>query len=135
MELALAQVESAKQDYAAALANVRQAEAANFAAQRDARRYSILLDKKVVPQEQYDQYIATAGIDAAKVDSAREAAGSVLKAIAARQANADAAKAAFDQALLNLSYTKIYAPANGIATTPLSFSREYRSSLSISIQL
>jgi len=114
LELALAQVASAKQDYAAALANVRQAEAANFAAQRDARRYSILLDKKVVPPEQYDQYIATAGVDAAKVDSAREAAGSALKAIAARQANADAAKAALDQALLNLSYTKIYAPANGI---------------------
>ena len=30
------------------------------------------------------------------------------------QADADAAKAALDQALLNLSYTKIYAPANGI---------------------
>ena len=37
-----------------------------------------------------------------------------LKAIAAREADVDAAKAALDQALLNLSYTKIYAPANGI---------------------
>ncbi len=114
LELAFAQVASAKQDYAAALANVREAEAANFKAQRDSRRYVILLDKQVVAQEQYDQYIATARVDAAKVDSAREAAGSAFKAIAARQADADAAKAALDQALLNLSYTKIRASANGI---------------------
>jgi len=38
----------------------------------------------------------------------------MLKAIAARQADADAAQAALDQSMLNLSYTKIYAPANGI---------------------
>jgi membrane fusion protein (multidrug efflux system) len=114
VELAFAQVASAKQDYAASLANVREAYAANFKAQRDAHRYSILLAQQVVPLEQYDQYTAVARVDAAKVDSAREAAGSSLKAIAARQADADAAKAALDQALLNLSYTKIYAPANGI---------------------
>jgi len=114
LALARAQVASAKQDYAAALASVREADATNFRAQRDARRYAALLDERVVAQEQYDQFNATARVDAAKVDSAREGAGSGLKAIAARQAEADAAKAALDQALLNLSYTKIYAPANGI---------------------
>jgi membrane fusion protein, multidrug efflux system len=114
LELALAQVASAKQDYAAGLANVREADATNFKAQRDAHRYTILLDQQVVPQEQYDQYSAIARVDEAKVDSAQEAAGSARKTIGARQADADAAKAALDQALLNLSYTKIYAPANGI---------------------
>jgi membrane fusion protein (multidrug efflux system) len=114
LELALAQVASAKQDYAAALANVRQGDAANFKAQRDAQRFAVLLDRRVVAQNEYDQYIATARVDAAKVDSSREAAGSALKTIAAREADADAARAALDQALLNLSYTKIYAPANGI---------------------
>jgi membrane fusion protein (multidrug efflux system) len=68
----------------------------------------------VVPQEQYDQYTSIALVEAAKVDSSREAAASARKVIAARQAEADAAKAALDQALLNLSYTRIYAPANGI---------------------
>jgi membrane fusion protein (multidrug efflux system) len=115
VELALAQVASAKQDYAAALANIRQSDAADFKAQRDSRRYSSLLDQRVVAVEQYDQYIANARVSSAKVDSDREAAGSALKAIAARQADADGARAALDQALLNLSYTKIYAPANGIA--------------------
>jgi membrane fusion protein (multidrug efflux system) len=115
LELAFAQVASAQQDYAAALANVREAYATNFKAQRDARRYSVLLAQQVVPLEQYDQYMAIARVDAAKVDSAQQTAGSALKAIAAHQADTDAAKAELDQALLNLSYTKIYAPANGIA--------------------
>src|SRR5581483_11725623 len=97
-----------------ALSKIRESDAANFKAQRDARRYSVLLAQQVVPLEQYDQYLAIARVDAAKVDSAREAAGSALKAIAAREADADAAQAALDQALLNLSYAKIYAPANGI---------------------
>jgi len=114
LELALAQVASAKQDYAAALANVREGVAANFKAQRDAQRFAVLLDRQVVAQNEYDQYIATARVDAAKVDSDREAAGSALKTIAAREAEVDAARAALDQALLNLSYTKIYAPTNGI---------------------
>jgi membrane fusion protein, multidrug efflux system len=114
LELAIAQVASAKQDYAASQSNVREEDADNFRAQRDARRYAALLDQQVVAQNEYDQYTATARVDAAKVDSAREAAGSALKTIAARAADLDAAKAALDQALLNLSYTKIYAPANGI---------------------
>jgi len=114
LELAAAQVASAKQDYAASQANVRVNDADNFRAQRDARRFSSLLEQQVVAQNEYDQYTAVAHVDAAKVDSAREAAGSALKTIAAREADVDAAKAALDQALLNLSYTKIYAPANGI---------------------
>jgi membrane fusion protein (multidrug efflux system) len=114
LELAIAQVASAKQDYAASQSNVREEDADNFRAQRDAHRYAALLDQQVVAQNEYDQYTATARVDAAKVDSAREAAGSALKTIAAREADVDAAKAALDQALLNLSYTKIYAPANGI---------------------
>jgi membrane fusion protein (multidrug efflux system) len=112
--LAFAQVASAKQDYAAALANIREADASNFKSRRDAQRYTALLRQEVVPQEQYDQYTAIARVDAAKVDSAREVAASAYKTIAARQADAGAAKAVLDPALLNVSYTKIYAPANGV---------------------
>ena len=114
LELARAQVASAKQDYAAALANIREGEAADFRAQRDAHRYAALLDQNIVAMGEYDQYTANARVTSAKVDSDREGAGSTLKTIAAREADVDAAKAALDQALLNLSYTKIYAPANGI---------------------
>lgn len=114
LALARARVASAKQDYAAALAKTREADAENFRAQRDARRYAALLKEQVVPLEQYDQYNAVARVDLAKVYSATEVAASEVKTIAAREADADAAKAALDQALLNLSYTKIYAPADGV---------------------
>jgi len=114
LALARAQVASAEQNYVAALAKVREDEAANYRAQQNARRYTILLQLRVVPQEQYDGYIATARVDAATVEFDREEANSALKAMVARQANAGGARAELDQALLNLSYTKVYAPANGI---------------------
>ncbi|HEX4209990.1 MAG TPA: biotin/lipoyl-binding protein, partial [Candidatus Binataceae bacterium] len=113
LELARAQVASAKQDYAVALAATRESEADNYRAQRDAQRYAYLLDRQVVPQQQYDQYEAIARVDAAKTDAAREASGSSLKTIAAREAEVEVAQAALDQAQLNLSYTRIYAPADG----------------------
>jgi len=114
LDYAQAEVISARQDYAAALAKVREDDAANFEAQRDAHRYAILLDKAVVSQEENDHYSAAARVDAAKVDSDRETAGSALRLIAARQADVAAAQADLDQARLNLSYTNIYAPANGV---------------------
>src|SRR5262249_19098090 len=80
----------------------------------DARRYAILLDQQGGPQEQYDQFIATARAVAATADYDREPADTALKTIEARTANADAAQAAPAPALLNLSYTQTYAPANGI---------------------
>ncbi len=114
VELAIAQLAGARQDYAAALANVRESAAADFKAQRDAQRFSVLLARQVVAQDEYDRYIAAARVDAAKVDAAGEAAGAAQKAIAAREADVHAARAALEQALLNLSYTAIRAPANGI---------------------
>src|SRR5262249_24084317 len=114
LALARAQAASAKQDYAASLATVREDQAANFKAQRDAQRYSSLFVEKVVSLEQYDRYTAAARVSAAKQDTDREAAGSGQKTIGAREAEAGAAKAGLDQALLNLGYTKIYAPANGV---------------------
>ena len=60
LELALAQVASAKQDYASALAMVRESRGRQLRSQRDAHRYAVLLEQQVVAQEQYDQYTATA---------------------------------------------------------------------------
>jgi membrane fusion protein, multidrug efflux system len=109
-----AQVQAARQNYAAAVATTHEAEASNYRAQRDAARYGALLKAQVVAQAQYDQYIATARVSAAQVDANLQQAGSAERAITTAQANAQAARAALDQALLNLGYTKIYAPATGI---------------------
>jgi membrane fusion protein, multidrug efflux system len=111
---ALADVKVAQQNYETAVANLHATEADNYRAQRDADRYRELLTQQVVAQSEFDQYYATAGTDAAKVNAGRASSDSALRTIALKQAAAQAAQAALDQALLNLSYTKIYAPDDGV---------------------
>jgi membrane fusion protein, multidrug efflux system len=109
-----AQVNVARQNYAVSQAQLRQAEAADVRAQHDARRYRELLSEKVASEEQYDQYVAAAKVSAAAVEADRASLGGAQRMIGSRQADVLASRAALDQALLNLSYTDIKAPADGI---------------------
>ena len=111
---AQADVNSARQQYVAANATVRQAEAQNYLAQRNAQRYTQLNKLNVVSQSEFDQYDATARAQAAIVKTDEAAAASALRTIASREAQVQAAQAALDQAELNLSYTRIIAPADGV---------------------
>ena len=77
-------------------------QAANFKAQRDARRYAVLFAQQVVSQEQYDQYDAIAKVDAANTDALREAARATSRR-SRRVRPGRRARAELDQALLNLS--------------------------------
>ena len=109
-----ADVRSARQQYVAALATVRQAEAQNYLAQRNAQRYTELIKLNVVSQSEFDQYDATARTQAATVKTDEAAAESAQRTIASREAQVQARQAALDQAELNLGYTRITAPADGI---------------------
>jgi membrane fusion protein, multidrug efflux system len=141
-----ADVAAADRNYAAALAKVREAEANNVKAQADIGRYRPLADKDEIPQEQFDQVVATAKASAAMVAANQESAQAAQKMadgsraelaqaqerasqatknapselairqanVAARSASAQGAQAQLEQALLNLSYTKILAPVSGI---------------------
>ena len=109
-----AQVKSAKADYETALSKLRASEATSAKAQRDAARYEELLKEEVASRVQYEEYLRVAQVAVATVGADRAAATSAHQTIASRQAAVQAAQAALDQALLNLSYTKIYAPAGGI---------------------
>jgi len=109
-----AQVKSAKADYETALSKLRASEATSAKAQRDAARYEELLKEEVVSRVQYEEYLRVAQVDAAMVAADRAVATSAHKTIVSREAAVQAAQAALDQALLNLSYTKISAPAGGI---------------------
>ena len=111
---AQADVNSARQQYVAAVATVRQAEAQDSLAQRNAQRYTQLKTLNVVSQSEFDQYDATARAQAATVKTDEAAAASALRTIASREAQVQAAQAALDQAELNLSYTRITAPADGV---------------------
>jgi membrane fusion protein (multidrug efflux system) len=80
-------------------------------AQRDAVRYEALWKEEMASRVQYEEYLRVAQVAGATVGADRAAAISAHNTIASRQA---AVQAALDQALLNLSYTRIYAPASGI---------------------
>ena len=111
---AQADVNSARQQYVAAVATVRQAEAQNYLAQRNAQRSTRLIKLNVVSQSEFDQYEATARAQAATVKTDEATAASAQRTIASREAQVQAAQAALDQAELNLRYTRITAPAAGV---------------------
>jgi membrane fusion protein, multidrug efflux system len=109
-----ADLNSARQQYVSAGATVRQDEAQNYLAQRNAQRYAQLIKQEVVSQSEFDQYDATARAQDAAVKRDQAAAGSAQRTIASKEAQVKQAQANLDQAGLNLSYTRIIAPADGI---------------------
>jgi membrane fusion protein (multidrug efflux system) len=109
-----ADLNSARQQYVSAVATVRQDEAQNYLAQRNAQRYSQLIKQQVVSQSEFDQYDATARAQDATVKRDQAAAASAQRTIASKEAQVKQAQANLDQAGLNLSYTRIIAPADGI---------------------
>ncbi len=111
---ARADVNSARQQYVSAVAKIRQAQAHDYQARRDQERYSRLLRLGVASQAQYDQYDVTTRVDDADVNADQADAASVKRTVASREAQVEAAQAAVDQAVLNLSYTRIAAPTDGI---------------------
>ncbi len=111
---ARAQIDMSAKDYETAIARVNAARAADSKAQRDEGRYQVLSHNGVSSLEEFDQASATAKVDSATLAAEAAAAQSVQKVRSAREAGAAAAKATLDQALLNLSYTKIIAPVDGI---------------------
>ena len=109
-----ADLNSARQQYVSAVATIHQAQAQDYLAQRNAQRFGELLRSEVVSQAEFDQYDATARSDAATVKVNEAAAASAQRTIGSREAQVQQDQAALDQAELNLSYTRIAAPANGI---------------------
>jgi membrane fusion protein, multidrug efflux system len=107
-------VKAAQQNYDLSDANLAAAVATNNKAQMDVKRYRELLDQGVIASETNDQIAMTGKVDAAAVSSDRAAAAAAARTIGQAEAAVQAAQASLDQARLNLSYTKIYAPANGI---------------------
>ena len=107
-------VKAGQQNYDLTVANLAAAIATNNKAQMDVKRYQELLDQGVIARETNDQIAMTGKVDAAAVNSDRAAVAAAARVIGQAEAAVQAAQAALDQANLNLSYTKIYAPANGI---------------------
>jgi membrane fusion protein (multidrug efflux system) len=109
-----ADLNSTQQQYISAVATVRQDQAQNYLAQRNAQRYSQPIKQNIVSRSEFDQYDATARAQDATVKRDQAAAASAERTIASKEAQVRQAQANLDQADLNLSYTRIVAPANGI---------------------
>jgi membrane fusion protein (multidrug efflux system) len=109
-----ANVDVSRQQYALLRAKIREAQARDLEGRQEQQRYLTLLRMGVVSRAEYDQYGANAGVlgAAIKADQAETAVAS--RDIAFRLAQVHTAKAALDQAILNLGYTRIVAPADGI---------------------
>lgn len=137
----------AERQLTAAHAQVESAEANDLKAQDDLHRYKLLVDKREVSQQIYDQALAAAKSSTATVagaNASESAAREFVKQARSRLAQADAnhqyaetgpqqvsstrarvraaiadveqKRALLEQAQLNLQYTKIVAPVNGVVS-------------------
>lgn len=113
-EQARAQVEIARKEYEMASARLVAARANDAKARRDIARYRILSQTGVASADEYERASATSKVTAATVAAEAAATEAASKTCAARQASVTAAKAALERSVLNLSYTKIAAPVDGI---------------------
>jgi membrane fusion protein (multidrug efflux system) len=122
LQQAQAQLAVSKANVAQAQAQVVVAQANAVNAQADLQRYQSVTSN-AVSRQQVDSAIAAARTAKATVDAAREqvSANQAQVAVATSQVTTDEAEvqqaqAQVRQAQLNLSYTKIYAPADGRVT-------------------
>ena len=107
-------VKGAEQNYALSVANLAGGVATNAKAQADVARNRELFRQNIIAREAYEQVLMTGKVDEAGVNSDRAAVSAAEKMIGQATAAVLAAQASLDQAKLNLSYTHIVAPADGV---------------------
>ena len=118
-DLAAAQVAMAEADVERSLAQVGQAAVEAKRAEKDYNRYRKLFDANGgVTEQQIDNTAAAAQSAAVMLEAAN-------KEVNAARARVVQAKAAYNQAQLNLSYTKICAPQSGRVTNKAVEAGEY----------
>lgn len=123
-------VKTAQADTAKSQADADAAAATAGRAKSDFERAKKLIDENTISQSEYDQFKATSDEAEANYNSAKEKAISDASKVNEANAQLDAAKAEadaifsqlgeskteVDSAQLNVSYTKIYAPCDGLVT-------------------
>ena len=96
-------------------AQLAQAEANQGKTQLDENRFTALVKNGVISKEQYDNAVQANLAAKAQVKAARAGVESSTAAIAAARAAVEAATAVVRTATLNLNFTKITSPIDGIA--------------------
>ncbi len=120
---AVAQLDQARAAAAAATATVAQAQANAQKAGNDLERYRALSARNIVSQQQLDAAQAAATASSAQLTAAernavaaQEQVTAATAALAGSEARVAAARAVLDQAELQLSYTVVTAPVDGVVS-------------------
>jgi RND family efflux transporter MFP subunit len=121
VQQAVTQLDQALAQLAQANSQLNQAEANQRKTQLDVNKYGPLLEKKAVTQQDFDNAdqaneAAKAQVDVAtsQIKAATAAVGTAKAAIIAANAQVKSSQAAVRTAELNLAFTKIISPINGI---------------------
>jgi membrane fusion protein (multidrug efflux system) len=108
-------VEQAEATLLQAKAEVQKHEAALGKTEIDVNRYTPLARQKAISQEELDNAVQANLAAKAQVAASRASVATAVAAIAAKKSAVEAAQAALANAQLNLGYTKITSPIEGIA--------------------
>ena len=111
---AAATVEELRSAVTSAQAQLAAAEANGVQARRDAHRWADLKNRRIVSPHESEQYETAASVATADSAAVRAEIVAYQKTLLGAEAARKAAHAARAQVELNLSYTKIFAPADGI---------------------
>src|SRR5262250_3300579 len=108
-------LEQAKAQVAQTEADVVRAEASQKKTALDVERYRPLASRGSVSQKELDDSVQNNDANIAQVEAARASVANAKAGVTKAQAEIARAKASLDEALLNLSWTKVTSPINGIA--------------------
>jgi membrane fusion protein (multidrug efflux system) len=108
-------VEEAKAKLLEAQANQQKSEAELGKTEIDVKRYTPLAKQRAISQQELDNAVQANLAAKAQVEAMKAMVSTALATIDARNAAILAAQAALENAQLNLGYTKIKSPVNGIA--------------------
>jgi membrane fusion protein (multidrug efflux system) len=115
LNVAIAELTQARADVEAAKAEIDRAEAAQLKTQLDVRRYTPLVKDGTVSQQEMDDAVQSNLANQASVATAKGKYNHSLAAVKAAEAQINVARSSLEGARLNLGFTKIKSPINGIA--------------------
>jgi membrane fusion protein (multidrug efflux system) len=115
LNVANAGLTQAKADVAAAKAEIDRAEASQLKTQLDVKRYTPLAVDGTVSQQELDDAVQSNLANLASVASAKGKYDRSVAAVTAAEAQIGVARSSLQAAQLNLDFTKVKSPVNGIA--------------------
>jgi membrane fusion protein (multidrug efflux system) len=115
LNVARAELTQANSDLDAAKAEIDRSQAAQLKTELDVKRYGPLVKDGTVSQQEMDDAVQSNLANLASVASAKGKFGHARAAVTAAEAQIEVAKSSLQAASVNLAFTKVKSPVNGIA--------------------